>query len=326
MANPFARKPEQAPVRFASQIEAIKRDPWHAITPSQHPQINLPAFPIASHQTQLIESAVLAVPAAPARMEFKHVPFESIGPSISLVDLVGSGPKHDQRYIDALQLHAWLRVHTALCAPNRFPVAAAMRWGYPQFEQVASLIWYEVGGAMLCTWPTIRRVGLNLHLSLGHCILHWQGWMHSHNPSRLEDWVDLTTNYHQLFDQRGRAYSDITEAYFRGDVYWGMHTTMTDRVLTKFFPRTKLGQVNIVTGGADVASLPIRFNQEARSFLHWTVGTPPFPAGSPQAAVLHDVRIAMIGSFQEFRESTAQLPAQPSIQRNLGQSFIREEA
>jgi hypothetical protein len=326
MDNPFAPKPELVPVRFASQIEATKHDPWGAITPAKHPRLNLPAFPIAPHQTSLIESAVQAIPAPPTPMQFKAVPFESVGPSISLSHILRDTHRVDPRYVDSLQLHAWLSVHNALSAPGRFPVAAAMRWGYAQAEQTSSLIWYDVGGTMLCTWPTVRRVGLSLHLSMGHCVLFRQGWMHAHDPSKLEHWVDLTTNYHQLFDQKGRAYFDIVDGYFKGNAYWGIASTMTDRVLNKLLPTSRLGQANVFTGTADVASQPIRFNSDTRSFLHWTVGTPLFPSGSPQAAVLNDARMVMIEAFQEFRDGVSPLPAEPRIERTLTQQFIREEA
>lgn len=326
MDNPFAPKPQAVPSRFGSSIEKVKRDPWRALGPDQQPKIDLPAFPIARHQVQLIENAVQAIPAAPALMAFKAVPFEAVGPSISLSHVVGGSHKVDRRYVDALQLHAWLRVHDALSSSSHFPVAAAMRWGYAQAEQTASLIWYDVGGTMLCTWPTIRRVGLSLHLSMGHCVLFRQGWMHAHDPSKLEHWVDLTTNYHSHFDQRGRTYFDITDGYFKGNTYWGTYMTMTDRVLSKLLPGARLGQANIVTGTADVASQPIRFNKETGSFVHWTVGSPLFPSGSPQAAVLNDARMGMIEAFQEFRDGVSPVPTEPRIDRALAQDFIREEA
>lgn len=287
-------------------------DPWQALHPRYAEPLRLPLLSPNGVDLKAIRAAYSCIPDVPAGTSFRWGNMEPVGVPVELPAGINS------EAAAAYLLHTWALAYQALVFDSGLPVELAGRWGLFSDSQAAFLVWINIGGIRLVLLPTLSLQGRTIHMSLAHCVLLHQGWMTGHDPQKHGDMVHLSSQYDFLFQQPGSAYYEVLLGYFDKERlyrYWSKHRTWIDSLLRvvgggKF----GLGDGEINFTGFDRPAYPIFFSEELRSFVHFKIGEPGVPSGSPPGVTYSHVRTKIAEMMGEWRR-TFTAPIQTKLER-----------
>lgn len=258
-------------------------DAWDALQPQYAQPLAVPEFTGEPRDPGAVVQAWQAIPSIPYSL-FKHYKGpEPVGIPIELPDGLSEAEA------DGLLVHAWAFLYQRIVQDSKLPITIAGRLGTLNSEQAAFMVWLDAGPTRLVVMPMLRRYGRTISIGLAHTVLCHQGWMTGHDPRIIAHCVDLCTNYEMYFHQQGRAYTEYTEAFHNGNVYWHHIRTWLDKLLARAGGRWGWGEGHIIFTTAEYPGTEVFFSKVLNSFYHFSIGEPLVPEGSPPGNLLRQI-------------------------------------
>ena len=304
-------------VRDSGAGESKPSDPWNALRLQFNRPLTLPQFSHRGVDVKAVHAAYARIPQVPPDAKFRWGSIDPVGAPIELP------PGTTQEQAGAFLVHAWTLLYQSIVHESDLPVIFAGRWGSLVNHQAAFLVCIEAGGLRLVLLPTLSLQGRTIRVSLGHCVLCYQGWMTAHDPSKDADWAHLSSHYDYLFFQPGNAYHEVHTAYHdpvRPARYWHLYRTWMDRLLSGLGGhRWGIGVGELTYTDGEYPGNQIFYSDELHSFVHFKIGERAVPLGSTPGVLYAQVSNLIAQSTMMWRSlSSEEESRSPGKPKRLG--------
>jgi hypothetical protein len=261
-------------------------------------RVTLPTAPLTRDAIHQLQDAAQRVPYL---SESLSTPMKGPEPAGATVDFINVDPETPPQ---VHMLHCAMLLVQGLLHDLGLPAASACYWSPPSASSVEFIVWFDLGDHKLVVFPSFSLHDRTMSMQLAHVIWLHQGWMTGHDPRKQEHWNDLSTHYDTYFYRPGHAYAEATEAYHQKRFYWGFVRDFYDKALGTLFGKfTDWGRGEIVFTTAGYATGRLLRSENFKSFMHFEVGEPLFPLGSPAGVILQRVRTFMAEKSRDWRHA-----------------------